>query len=55
MGQGSSSADPHRLARSPIQRRDGMRFFVRKAKGGMALEERARRRLDRWRYSRSVS
>jgi len=49
------TTDPHRLARSPIQRRDGMRFFVRKAKGGMALEERARRRLDRWRYSRSVS
>jgi hypothetical protein len=49
------TTDPHRLARSPIQRRDGMRFFVRKAQGGMALEERARRRLDRWRYSRSVS
>jgi peptidoglycan/xylan/chitin deacetylase (PgdA/CDA1 family) len=46
------TADPHRLARSVIQRRDGMRFFIHKAQGGMALEERARRRLDRWRYAR---
>ena len=46
------TADPHRLARSVIQPRDGMRFFIHKAQGGMALEERARRRLDRWRYAR---
>jgi peptidoglycan/xylan/chitin deacetylase (PgdA/CDA1 family) len=46
------TADPHRLARSEIQPRDGMRFFIHKAQGGMALEERARRRLDRWRYAR---
>jgi peptidoglycan/xylan/chitin deacetylase (PgdA/CDA1 family) len=47
------ATDPHRLARSVIQRRDGMRFFARKAAGGMALEETARRRLDRWRYARA--
>jgi peptidoglycan/xylan/chitin deacetylase (PgdA/CDA1 family) len=47
--------DLHRLARSPIQRRDGMRFFARKARGGMALEESARRRLDRLRYARAAS
>ena len=45
------ATDPHRLARSAIQRRDGMRFFERKAAGGMALEEAARRRLDRRRYA----
>jgi peptidoglycan/xylan/chitin deacetylase (PgdA/CDA1 family) len=49
------ATDPHRLARSVIQRRDGMRFFARKAAGGMALEETARRRLDRWRYARASS
>ncbi|MGH9119718.1 MAG: polysaccharide deacetylase family protein [Acidimicrobiales bacterium] len=42
--------DPHRLARSAIQRGDGMRFFERKARGGMALEDRARRALNRVRY-----
>jgi peptidoglycan/xylan/chitin deacetylase (PgdA/CDA1 family) len=47
--------DAHRLARSPIQRGDGMRFFARKAAGGMALEERARRALDRVRYARASS
>ena len=47
--------DLHRLARSVIQRRDGMRFFIHKARGGMALEETARRRLDRLRYARAAS
>jgi peptidoglycan/xylan/chitin deacetylase (PgdA/CDA1 family) len=47
--------DLHRLARSVIQRRDGMRFFTHKARGGMALEETARRRLDRLRYARAAS
>ena len=45
--------DLYRLARSVIQRRDGMRFFTHKARGGMALEETARRRLDRLRYARA--
>ena len=47
------TTDPHRLSRSVIQRRDGMRFFTHKARGGMALEESARRRLDRLRYAYS--
>jgi peptidoglycan/xylan/chitin deacetylase (PgdA/CDA1 family) len=45
--------DRHRLTRSAIQRSDGMRYFERKATGGMALEEWARRALNRVRYSRS--
>jgi peptidoglycan/xylan/chitin deacetylase (PgdA/CDA1 family) len=47
--------DPHRLARSAIQRSDGMRFFERKAAGGMALEERARVTLNRIRYRRRTA
>jgi peptidoglycan/xylan/chitin deacetylase (PgdA/CDA1 family) len=47
--------DPHRLARSAIQRSDGMRFFARKAAGGMALEERARQAVNRVRYARATS
>jgi peptidoglycan/xylan/chitin deacetylase (PgdA/CDA1 family) len=42
--------DPYRLARSAVQRSDGMRFFVRKALGGMALEEDARQAVNRLRY-----
>jgi peptidoglycan/xylan/chitin deacetylase (PgdA/CDA1 family) len=42
--------DPHRLARSAIQRSDGMRFFEHKAAGGMALEEQGRVALNRLRY-----
>jgi peptidoglycan/xylan/chitin deacetylase (PgdA/CDA1 family) len=45
--------DRHRLTRSAIQRSDGMRYFERKARGGMALEELARRTLNRLRYARS--
>ena len=51
---GYGSTDLHRLARSVIQRRDGMRFFTHKARGGMALEEVARRRFDRLRYARAA-
>jgi peptidoglycan/xylan/chitin deacetylase (PgdA/CDA1 family) len=43
--------DPHRLARSPIQFSDGMRWFARKANGGLALEGTLRRALNRRRYS----
>jgi peptidoglycan/xylan/chitin deacetylase (PgdA/CDA1 family) len=43
--------DPHRLARSPIQVTDGMRWFRHKAAGGMALEDGIRRVLDRRRYA----
>jgi hypothetical protein len=47
--------DRFRLARSAIQRSDGMRFFELKARGGMALEDRARRALNRRRYARATS
>ncbi len=43
--------DPHALRRSPIQVADGMRWFGYKAEGGLALEDRVRRRLDRRRYA----
>lgn len=45
------STDPHRLARSPVQLGDGMRWFERKLDGGMALEDYVRRAANRWRYS----
>lgn len=43
--------DPHRLARSPIQVSDGMRWFRRKVDGGLGLENRLRDRLNRRRYA----
>lgn len=43
--------DPHRLARSAVQVSDGMDWFVRKARGGMALEDTIRRTLNRVRYA----
>jgi peptidoglycan/xylan/chitin deacetylase (PgdA/CDA1 family) len=43
--------DPYRLARSPIQRSDGMRWFGRKLEGGMAVEESLRGLVNRWRYA----
>lgn len=45
------ASDPYRLARSPIQTADGMRWFVRKAAGGMAVEDGLRRVLNRHRYA----
>ncbi len=42
--------DVHRLARSPIQRSDGMRYFAAKARGGMRLEDDLRRVANRVRY-----
>lgn len=42
--------DLHALARSPIQVADGMRWFERKAAGGMAFEDDLRRGLNRLRY-----
>lgn len=44
-------ADVHRLARTPIQVADGMRWFRRKADGGMRLEDAARSLLNRGRYA----
>ena len=43
--------DLHRLHRSPIQVSDGMRWFRRKASGGMHIEDTARRLLNRQRYA----
>ena len=45
------ATDPCRLARSPIQRSDGMRWFRRKLAGGMAAEEGLRRMVNRWRFA----
>jgi peptidoglycan/xylan/chitin deacetylase (PgdA/CDA1 family) len=42
--------DVYRLARSPIQRSDGMKYFEKKVAGGMALEDTIRRVANRWRY-----
>jgi len=43
-------SDPWRLARSPVQRSDGMRWFAAKVAGGMRVEDDVRRALNRWRY-----
>ena len=48
------ATDPYRLSRSPIQVRDGMRWFIRKARGGMGLEDRVRSVVDRRRYRNAV-
>jgi peptidoglycan/xylan/chitin deacetylase (PgdA/CDA1 family) len=45
------SVDVHRLARTPIQVTDGMRWFRRKASGGLRYEDRARSVLNRGRYA----
>lgn len=42
--------DLHRLARTPIQRSDGSRFFGAKARGGMRFEDSLRVIANRWRY-----
>jgi peptidoglycan/xylan/chitin deacetylase (PgdA/CDA1 family) len=48
-------ADAHRLSRSAIQRTDGMRYFELKAGGGMALEDRLRRTVNRRRYAQATT
>jgi peptidoglycan/xylan/chitin deacetylase (PgdA/CDA1 family) len=45
-----AATDLHRLARTAVQVLDGMRFFRRKAHGGMALEDTVRRGLNQFRY-----
>jgi peptidoglycan/xylan/chitin deacetylase (PgdA/CDA1 family) len=47
--------DRMRLARSPIQRSDGMHWFRAKADGGMALEDGLRRLANRFRYAGASS
>jgi peptidoglycan/xylan/chitin deacetylase (PgdA/CDA1 family) len=41
------ATDPYRLARSPVQLSDGMTWFIRKARGGLRLEDRVRGLLNR--------
>lgn len=43
--------DPYRLARSPVQLSDGMRWFRHKVAGGMELEDTLRRTINRRRYA----
>ncbi len=45
--------DIYRLARSPIQVDDGLRWFRHKVAGGMTLEDSMRRVLNRRRYARA--
>ena len=47
--------DPYRLHRSPIQVADGMRWFRRKARGGMGLEDDIRQLVNRRRYEGAVT
>lgn len=47
--------DLHRLARSPIQEADEFRWFERKARGGMRLEDDVRRLVNRRRYAGATS
>lgn len=44
------TTDPHRLARTPVQCSDGMRFFTAKLRGGMRFEDSVRVTLNKWRY-----
>jgi peptidoglycan/xylan/chitin deacetylase (PgdA/CDA1 family) len=43
--------DVYRLARSPVQIDDGLRFFERKVRGGMRLEDDMRGLASRWRFA----
>jgi peptidoglycan/xylan/chitin deacetylase (PgdA/CDA1 family) len=49
------ATDPYRLARSPIQTSDEMRWFRRKVDGGMAVEDDLRRAANRVRYAGATS
>jgi peptidoglycan/xylan/chitin deacetylase (PgdA/CDA1 family) len=49
------ATDPYRLARSPIQLSDGMRWFEAKLDGGMALEDKLRQVINRGRYAGAVT
>ena len=46
--------DVHRLTRTAVQVSDGNEYFVRKARGGMALEDSIRRAVNRVRYRAAV-
>jgi len=44
------ATDPYLLARSPVQISDGMKWFVRKVRGGLELEDRVRGLVNRRRH-----
>jgi peptidoglycan/xylan/chitin deacetylase (PgdA/CDA1 family) len=47
--------DVHSLARSPVQRSDGLRWFDHKVAGGMALEDTLRRMVNRRRLAAATT
>jgi peptidoglycan/xylan/chitin deacetylase (PgdA/CDA1 family) len=47
-------SDLHRLARSPVQVGDGMRWFSRKLEGGLAFEDTLRRTINHVRYAHAL-
>lgn len=47
--------DRYRLARSPVQVADGMRWFHHKVRGGMRLEDELRQRVNRARHARATT
>jgi len=47
--------DAWRLARSPVQKSDGMRWFTHKVHGGMGFEDTLRSKLNRRRYAGSTT
>ena len=49
------ATDPYQLARSPVQTSDGLRWFARKLRGGMALEDNLRQIIDRRRYANEIT
>jgi peptidoglycan/xylan/chitin deacetylase (PgdA/CDA1 family) len=49
------ATDPYRVARSPIQLSDGMRWFRRKAAGGLGFEDTVRRAVNRRRYANATT
>jgi len=49
------ATDSYRLSRSPIQLEDGLRYFERKARGGMRLEDDLRRLASRRRFASAAS
>jgi peptidoglycan/xylan/chitin deacetylase (PgdA/CDA1 family) len=49
------ATDPYRLARSPVQVSDGIRWFARKARGGLELEDRVRGFVNRRRYRHATT
>jgi peptidoglycan/xylan/chitin deacetylase (PgdA/CDA1 family) len=55
MANAYGRTDPYRLSRSPIQVTDGMRWFRRKAAGGMAIEDSLRSVVNRGRYADAVT